>query len=106
MLPERELRILAEIEARMVADEPGLVRLLNRGGRFAVLLRPEPHVARGLVAVCLTVLLGAAAVFVGSVAGVVPLVAVGLVGVIVAPLPVWMLGTVRRDSAGGHSLVR
>jgi Flp pilus assembly protein TadB len=99
MLNDRDLCILAEIEARMITEAPGLARLLRQGGRFALLLRPEPQTVRGLAAVFLTVALSAVAVVTGFVAAAVPLIAVGLIGAIVLPLPVWLVCATRRRSA-------
>jgi hypothetical protein len=96
MLSERDLHRLAQIEAHLRADAPDLARLLSKGGRWALLRRPEPDTARGLAAAALTTMVGAVILFLGLFTGNAPLLAIGLVGVIVMPLPAWLASTSRR----------
>lgn len=93
MLSERELKLLAQIEAHFRAEEPALARLLAKGGRWMLLRRPEPGVRRGLLAVMTIMLLGAAIATIGGVTGNAILLAAGLTVAIVVPLPGWLIGS-------------
>ncbi len=97
MLSERELKLLAQIEAHFRAEEPALARLLSEGGRWMLLRRLEPGVLRGLLAVMTIMLVGAGMAVIGGVIGNAILLALGLTGAIVLPLPAWLIGSSPRS---------
>jgi hypothetical protein len=96
MLSERDERILAQMEAHLRVEAPGLVRFLSRTSRRGRWTDVEPETARGLAAVALTVLAGVALLVAGVLTGGTALVACGLIAMIIAPLPVWLATSSRR----------
>lgn len=102
MLSERDLRILAQIEAHLRAEAPDLVRFLSRTGRPGRWTYLEREVARGLAAVALTVLAGLTMLVVGVLSHGTALVAGGLITMIIAPLPVWLAAGKRHFGAGAR----
>ncbi|MGE5156317.1 MAG: DUF3040 domain-containing protein [Betaproteobacteria bacterium] len=104
MLSERDLRILAQIEAHLRVEAPDLVRFLARTGRRGRRTGMGPGTARGLAAVALTVLAGLTTLAVGLLTHGTALVACGLITMIIVPLPVWLATSNRRYGAGARRL--
>ena len=98
MLSEHELKLLAEIEAHLRAEEPGLAQVLSNG-RWRRLRRPEPGVLRGLIAVATIMLLGVSIATIGGAIGNAILLALGLTTAIVLPLPAWLAASSPRLAA-------
>ena len=93
VLSQRELELLAQIEAHLRTDDARLARVLARGSRWALLSRPEPGALRASLLVALMVFTGVAMLLIGVFTGNVAILAVALPTVIVLPLPVWLAAT-------------
>jgi hypothetical protein len=102
MLTDRERRLLAQIEAHLHRDEPGLARLLRHGSprrdvrRTLHVPRPAPARLLALIFTAITVMFGSVLFGIGMVFNSTELIAVALPIAIVLPLPVWLLTTSRR----------
>ena len=93
MLSQRELKLLAQIEAHLRTDDARLAHVLARGSRWALLSRPEPGVLRASLLVALTVFIGVAMLLIGVFTGNVAVLAATMPTAIVLPLPVWLAAT-------------
>jgi len=93
MLSQRELKLLAQIEAHLRMDDARLAHVLARGSRWALLSRPEPGALRAALLVALLVFTGVAMLLIGVSTGNVAILAAALPTMIVLPLPVWLAAT-------------